>query len=250
MLPVDDSLISGPSGGLTRLGEFFSKEVVAELDSVMAFRGSVEACAAQLAHLPVVVNVSASTVRSNHTDKVIVTSVESAVRMGAHGVAFHLNHTAATEGAMLGRLGAVVDAADRLGIPVLVVAYPRKAGGTSDADNNYLDEKENDRGAYASLLRHAVRVAVELGASMVKTYYSGDVDSFRTVIDAALGVPVVIAGGPPVEDAVAIDRATQAVEAGARGVSFGRQVFLHHDPAAFLARLRTALSEQGPLPKS
>ena len=67
--------------------------------------------------------------------------------------------------------------------------------------------KSDNAEEYAKLIAHACRIGVELGADLIKTQYSGDPESFQTVVRAANGIPVVIAGGPLVERSLAIQRA-------------------------------------------
>lgn len=240
-LPIDDALIAGPEGGLADVRGLLSPAVTTHLDAVLGFRGVIAHCDAELATLPVIINVSGSTTRGRHLDKVLVTSVEAAVGLGADAVAFHINIGAPTEGAMLARLGKVVDAAEPLGMPVVVIAYPRSEDSVTHEDDNHLSLREKDPGAYAKLVRQTVRIGVELGATVVKAVYTGHEETFAEVVDAALGVPVVMAGGPKEDDEAAWLRSEAAVRAGAAGVAFGRQVFLNPDPSGFLSELRTRM---------
>lgn len=69
------------------------------------------------------------------------------------------------------------------------------------------------------------RMACELGADILKTDYSGDAASFRQVIDASFR-PVLIAGGPKTNTVrEALEMVAGALQAGARGMFIGRNVF-------------------------
>lgn len=243
MLPLDDGLISGPLGHLADTSSFVQEPLLSAVDSILGFRGFLCNYEDRLKHLPFVMNISASTSLSNHTSKKLVATVEAAVRMGADAVAFHLNVSDPAEGCMLRALGQVVDAADVVGLPVVVIAYPRRSG--SDGDDNYQSLRSADPEAYVALVRHTARIAVEMGASIVKTVYTGSEQSYSTVISAACGVPIIMAGGPLVDDDVAISNAIGAVRAGAIGVAFGRQVFMNNAPADFLSNLRHSLDSLG-----
>jgi fructose-bisphosphate aldolase, class I len=75
-------------------------------------------------------------------------------------------------------------------------------------------------------LSYACHVAVELGADAVKTEYTGDPLTMAQVVDAC-SVPVVAPGGPWSDDVEALLSATRgAVDAGARGVAYGRNIWL------------------------
>ena len=79
---------------------------------------------------------------------------------------------------------------------------------------------------------------------MVKTIYTGSVDSFRTVIESAMGRPVLIAGETLTDEGEAIAKAQHAVQAGAAGVAFGRQIFARPDHLPFLRKLRSVLNDE------
>jgi fructose-bisphosphate aldolase/2-amino-3,7-dideoxy-D-threo-hept-6-ulosonate synthase len=89
------------------------------------------------------------------------------------------------------------------------------------------DVDEHDAGSLA----HAVRIAEELGADVVKTAYSGDPDTFEGVCEATR-LPVVIAGGSRGTDRETAQMVRGAMDAGAAGVSMGRSIFQHDDPEA------------------
>lgn len=240
--PVDDALISGPEGLLRDPGELFTDELVKQVDAVLGFEGTLSRCRDKLAHTPLVVNLTASTSLTDHTRKVQIMSVADALRLGATAVAGHLNFTAPTEAEMIRGFVGIVAEARRFGVPVVALAYPR---GVRDdgSDENYFDLREKDPAAYGRMVAHTVRAAVELGASVVKTIYTGTAESFHVVVDGACGVPVLVAGEQfaPTEQVLA--RAEAAVQVGARGVAFGRQIFGRKDPGTFVSELRQRLAD-------
>ena len=101
-------------------------------------------------------------------------------------------------------------------MPLIAMMYPR---GKAILNPNDVE-----------VVAHAARAGAELGADIVKTNYTGDIDSFRRVVEGC-PVPVVIAGGPKTEtDMEFLQMIEGAMQAGARGVAIGRNVFQHHDP--------------------
>jgi len=79
-------------------------------------------------------------------------------------------------------------------------------------------------------VKHAARVGAELGADIVKVVYTGSVESFKDVVNGC-PVPVVIAGGPKMNSDEDIFKMVEgALEAGAAGVSIGRNAFQHKTP--------------------
>lgn len=239
--PVDDALIAGPDGLLRDPRELFTREMVAQLDAVLGFEGTLSRCREQLVQTPLVVNLTASTLMGDHTRKVPIMSVTDAVRLGATAVAGHLNFSAPSETEMIQGFASIVTEARRFGVPVVAITYPR--GVREDgSDDNYLALRAEDPDSFGRKVAHAVRAAVELGASVIKTVYTGTAESFHRVVDGACGVPVLIAGEELAPTAQVLDRAEAAIQVGARGVVFGRQVFGRKDPSTFLGELRARLA--------
>lgn len=87
------------------------------------------------------------------------------------------------------------------------------------------------------LLSLGNRMAAELGADAVKTEWTGDVESMRRVIEGC-PVPTLVLGGARSESAETLLEATrQALDAGARGLIYGRNIWQADDPRAITARL-------------
>lgn len=246
-LPLDDGLISGPENHLRDVRRLLSREVVENVTAVLGFRGSLAAARAELADTPVVMNLSAGTTLVDHTRKVAVGSVLEAVYAGAEAIACHVNLTSPYEAEQLEMLSRRVSEAAPFGMPVVAFAYPR-GRNPRGGDDNHLELREQSPEEFATLVRHGVRAVVELGASVVKTIYTGSVESFRSVVESAMGVPVLIAGEALGDEVEAINKAVQAVEAGASGVAYGRQIFARPYPAPFLSKLRGVLDNLSDLP--
>ena len=84
---------------------------------------------------------------------------------------------------------------------------------------------------------------MELGADMIKTQYTGTPETFELVAKAAYPIPVLIAGGVPVEVPQLLTTTEDAIRAGAAGVSFGRNIFSKPDPRALIAALKAIVLE-------
>lgn len=156
----------------------------------------------------------------------LLCSVEDAVAVGADAVlvfligGFRDGRTFADNIAVVSR---VVADARRLGVPVVVESVLWGARARDDRD--------------PEALAAVCRMAVELGADLVKTQHTGDAASMRGVIDAC-SVPVLVLGGPPAAGSEALmDYTAGALDAGAAGVIFGRNVYLNEDQRV-VARVR------------
>ena len=129
--------------------------------------------------------------------------MEEAIALGADAVSIHINLGSPNESKML-EIGAnVARDCTRWGMPLLTMIYPRGKGIDSFSPQS---------------VGHAVRVAEELGADMIKTNYPGDPEAFRKIVKAC-SVPVFIAGGEKTGDLESLKIIRDAVECrGRRGL--------------------------------
>ncbi len=89
LVPLDDSLISGPENGLYDIRAKAAQIEKSKPSAIMAFPGTMSLI--QDVSIPLVLNLTASTAIGQHTNKVLVSSVERAVALGAEAVAVHIN---------------------------------------------------------------------------------------------------------------------------------------------------------------
>lgn len=223
MVPLDHGVSDGPIEGLVDLPQALAA-VAPHASCVTTHKGWVTHVADHARGVGVLMHLSASTAHApDPNDKRLVATVEEAVRMGCDGVSIHVNLGAVTEPDMLQDAGAVATACREWGMPLVAMVYPRGPAVQDPHD--------------PVLVAHAARLGAELGADAVKVPYTGDRDSFSAVV-AGCPVPVVVAGGPRREafEAFLADL-DGAREAGARGVSIGRNVFQHPQPGKAMAAI-------------
>ena len=103
---------------------------------------------------------------------------------------------------------------------------------------------ENIKNVYdPEIVSHVTRIGAESGADIVKSVYTGDLDSFRSVIKSC-PVPVVVAGGPKTKtDKDLLHMCSDAMKAGAKGVTFGRNIFQHGNPPKIVRLLYEIIIE-------
>ncbi len=95
----------------------------------------------------------------------------------------------------------------------------------------------------AELIRMHARNAAEIGADAIKTDYSGQRESFESVVEGC-PVPILIAGGPKAETVEAsLEMVEGAMQAGAAGVLFGRNIFQAQDPASMVRAIRAIVHD-------
>lgn len=240
IVAFDDSLISGPHGAFSAPATALREVAAADPDGILAFGGLLRAESDSLGRVATILNLTASTTRSCHSRKVPIASVEDAVKVGADAVAVHVNVGSTFEPQMLRTLGEVASRATELGLPVLAIMYPRTDG--PDPNFDHLRREKPDQ--YAEFVAHAARIGVDLGADIVKTQFTGNPESFATVVAACAPVPVIVAGGPLANATVSLELAAAAVEGGASGISVGRNV-LHRAERGDWVRAFKAIVHDG-----
>ena len=225
--PMDHGVSNGPMKGIIDIDKTVESISQGGADAILMHKGIVEQGHRGYGKdIGLIVHLSASTsLAPNPNNKVIVTSVEKAIQLGADAVSVHVNLGSETESEMLQELGEISETCSYWGIPLLAMMYPR----------GQKVENEHD----VELVKHAARVGSELGVDIVKTNYTGDPDSFKEVVEGAL-VPVVIAGGPKVDtDEELLQMVKDSIEVGGAGVAFGRNLFQAENPC----KITKAISE-------
>ena len=237
---VDDSLIFGPRNGLEHLPSKIESIYKGEPDAVMTYCGPLMEYPDLFKNRNTIVNLSASTVRSNHTRKLPVHSIELAAKLGASSCAFHINLTSPYEAEMISHASRMVERCYELGMPSLGIVYPRREQPSKDPDYDKLKTEKPEQ--YAELVSHCISVGINIGFSMIKTQYTGNPNSFRSVVSCAGSVPVVVAGGPVLEKTELCGMVTEICNSGAAGICFGRNIFGRNDSLEVIRCIRKILS--------
>ena len=166
---------------------------------------------------------------------VAVAEVEEAGRLGADAVVLFVALGGEDEAEMIERVGEVGEACEREGVPFIAEAeFPTTYAAVEDLATEYGFE----------YLRRNVRLCAELGADIVKTNWPGDGERFASLVAAAGGVPLVLAGGSRISDEELLARMEAAMAAGAIGCSVGRNVFMHERPEAITRALARVIRER------
>lgn len=236
IVPIDDSLISGPENGLFRIDRTIQHIIKGKPDGIICYKGLLKDNFKSLEGTSIILNITASTNRSSHTRKVLIGSVEESLALGADAVAVHVNISSKYEFEMLRILGEVSRECELLGMPLMAIIYPRTE--INSKDDNYYDLKNENIHEYTSLVKHSVRIACDLGADIVKTQFTGTVESFKEVIESSMGIPIIIAGGPKLSKEDALGNARMAIAAGVSGVCFGRNTFNRTFVTDFIMELK------------
>jgi fructose-bisphosphate aldolase/2-amino-3,7-dideoxy-D-threo-hept-6-ulosonate synthase len=164
-----------------------------------------------------------------------IAEVEEALVLGADAVVLFTALGGETEPGMIEILAGVGRECAALGMPFIAEAeFPTTYATVEALKQQYGFE----------YLRRNVRLCAELGADIVKTNWPGDAEGFGKLVEAANGIPVVLAGGSRLEDEELLARMQAAVEAGAIGCSVGRNIFMHASPEAITRALSRVIRER------
>jgi predicted phospho-2-dehydro-3-deoxyheptonate aldolase len=228
IVPMDHGVTVGPILGIGNMQTTIAKLVKGNADAVLLHKGIAKRVDTGKAGLIVMLS-GVSNLNPNPNGKVQVCSVQEAIRIGADGVSVHINVGAQDEDKMLQTLGKVAEECDQFGMPLLAMMYPRGPRITSEHA--------------PEVVAHAARIGAELGADIIKTNYTGNIETFRTVTETC-PIPVVIAGGPKCRSLIEVLQTTfDALQAGAAGLSIGRNVFQCDDPTKITKALSSIVHQ-------
>lgn len=230
IIPMDHGMTVGQIDGLLNMSDTISAVSDGGANAIILHKGLVKQGHRRHGRdIGLIIHLSAGTnMNPDPNDKVLICSVEEAISLGADGVSIHINLGAPQESKMIECAGMVVRDCNRWGIPLLAMVYPRGSG------INPIDPIH---------VGHAVRVAEELGADLVKTNYTGDPVSFKKIVDAS-SIPVLVAGGEKAEDLETLQTISEATHvSGCGGVCMGRNAFQRNDTAIFVRKVCRVVHE-------
>jgi putative autoinducer-2 (AI-2) aldolase len=226
-LPIDHGYFQGPTHKLEKPGETI-KPLVQYADAVMLTRGVLRNCIDPAIPKPVILRVSgaATVVGEDLANENLVTSVREILRLNAMAASMSVFVGSKYEHQSLSNLAKLVDDCEDYGIPVMAITAVGK-------------ELEKRTARYLGL---CCRVAAEIGARVVKTYYCKD--DFEKVVNGC-PVPVVIAGGPKVDTQREVfDFVYDGIQKGAIGVNLGRNIWQTEHPVAAIRAIRAIIHNE------
>jgi len=225
IIPMDHGVTVGPIEGLADMRTTIGKVVAGGANAILMHKGIVRAGHRGTGRdVGLIIHLSGGTSLSPDPNaKELVCTVEEAIKLGTDAVSVHINLGAETDREMLRQLGQISERCLEWQMPLVTMMYTRgpKIQDEYDVEN----------------VKHAARVGAELGADIVKVVYTGSVESFAGVVEGC-PVPVVIAGGAKMGSDEEIFKMVEgALQAGAAGVSIGRNAFQHDDPTKMVQAL-------------
>lgn len=155
-------------------------------------------------------------------------TVEEATELGAVGVGYTIYIGSEHENEMIQEFSEIEKEAHKKGLIVIGWMYPRGKNIKSDTD--------------PETLAYAARLGLELNADAVKIKYTGDLESYKKVVDVAGDTKVFVVGGPKTDNAEQLyETAREIVEAGAAGLAIGRNVWQAENPLEVAEKLASII---------
>lgn len=222
-LPIDHGYFQGPTSCLEKPGDTI-KPLLSYCDALFVTRGILRSCIDPAGSKPIILRVSGGTSVIGHdlANEGLTTSMEEIVRLNAAAVGISIFVGSDYERESLLNLANLVNQCENYGIPVMAVTAVGK-------------ELEKRDARYLAL---SCRIAAELGARVVKTYWCKD---FEKVVNGC-PVPVVMAGGPKCEtEREVFEFVHDGMQRGAIGLNLGRNVWQHPHPAAMMQALQAII---------
>ena len=214
MLAFDHGYFQGPTTGLERM-DLSIVPLMPHADVLMCTRGALRSVIPPSAANAVVLRCSGGqSILTELSREVISVDIEDAIRVNAAAITTQIYIGAEYEHQSIKNLIQLIDTGNRYGIPTMAVT------GVG------ADMKRDER--YFGL---ATRIAAELGAHYVKSYF---VEPGFERVCAGCPVPIVIAGGKKLPELDALTMAYRAIDQGAAGVDMGRNIFQSDDPVAMI----------------
>jgi putative autoinducer-2 (AI-2) aldolase len=223
-LPIDHGYFQGPTSCLEKPSETI-EGLLPYADGLFVTRGVLRSSVPSSTSTPIILRVSGGTsiIGADLSNETITTSIDEIIRLNAAAVGISIFVGSDYEKQTLTNLSQLVNQCEPYGIPVMAVTAVGK-------------ELEKRTGRYLAL---SSRIAAELGARIVKTYYSPE--DFDKVVEGC-PVPVVIAGGPKCETELEVfEFVYDGIQKGAIGVNLGRNVWQNRHPVPMMRALHAVI---------
>lgn len=226
-LPIDHGYFQGPTASLEKPGETI-KPLLPYCDALFVTRGVLRSVVDPNMDKPIILRVSGGTSMAGKdlANEGITTSIREIIRLNVCAVGISIFVGSDYEHQTLMNLSQLVNDCEDYGIPVMAVTAVGKEVGQKDA-------------RYLAL---SCRIAAELGAKVVKTYWCEK--DFDKVVEGC-PVPVVMAGGPKCETELEVfEFVYDGMQKGAIGINLGRNVWQNPHPVAVAKALRAIVHEK------
>lgn len=224
-VPLDHGITTDNIGNLIYFEKTFNDIVHEGITSVILHKGMLRYINSIPSNIGIIIHLSASTNMNCEVKKILVCSVREAISLGADAVSIHINFSNKYEKDMLKDFALISNECKKYGIPLIAMVYIRN-------DNN-----EDISTPQAT--KHAIRIATELGADIVKIKFNKtwNIKVLYDIVETT-PLPIIVAGGDlyPTESEL-IQNTKNMLASGIVGISYGRNIFMAENPKKIVREL-------------
>lgn len=228
IVPIDHGLASGPVRGLENPAEMVNTLVSSGVDAILTTYGIATRYAHLFANTSLVLRIDGgpSDFSKDPEATGLMCTVADALRIGADAVISSIWLGGAHEARSMSLATTLAGECEAWGMPLIIETFM----------SSELDPTVNN-------IALVSRIAAELGADIVKTYFRGDVKDYQQITNSCFR-PIVILGGEKTGDPLQVLKWVKtAVDAGAAGSCIGRNVFQHENPGGLIKALKAIIHE-------
>jgi len=213
MVPLIHGVGMGPIEGIKDIKNSVDTVALGGANAVILHKGIVAAAHRRSGKdIGLIIHLTASL---ENGKQALVTDVDEAVTIGADAVSVRIGVGGPDEEVNLKLLGEVSRDASMWGMPLFALLDPGKV---------------RDKSKQLKNLMRAARIGAEMGADLVRVPYSGSVESFKEVVSVCPVPLVAIGGEKKAREKEFLEMVHEIIEAGAFGVSAGRNIFQYKKP--------------------
>jgi DhnA family fructose-bisphosphate aldolase class Ia len=232
IVAMDHPSTFGLMEGMEKPGEVLRQIRDGGADAVLTTYGVVTRFAEDIGDMGIVLRVDGGTsmLAKDRGPSQLLYDVYDALRVGADAVGSMGMPGSKYEGATLPYLAELVAQCAEWNVPVMAEMLP---GGFENPAEMWTPEN----------IGHVCRIGAEMGVDFIKTTYSGDVESFRRIVEQVY-VPIVVLGGSKSKDPRdLLNGIHEAIQAGANGVAVGRNIWRYPEPGKMTAAIAAIIHD-------
>lgn len=232
MVAINHGLALGPTRGIEHMPRLMPQIMAESPDAFTIHKGVAVRTMDSFAGRAALVLKSTNMTRFFKPEETPVATVREALRLGADAVAIGLSLADPLEKEAITFAARMVEEAEKYGMPTVTHSYP--CGNLLSDDERYSVEN----------VGYATRVSYELGIDIIKTFWTGSRETFAKIVEYGAPAKVVISGGPKCGTLLeCMEMTRQGMDAGAAGVTYGRNIWQHEHPAAVVRGLRAIIHD-------
>lgn len=241
IIPFDHGMFTGPLPGIEDPVALVRLVRQTPIDAIMLTPWLLAKISAEVGTLGTIARLNGAKTCQNPSRTVTdyICTVEQAVRVGADAVVLDCYTGADNESQYMNMVAMTACECAKWGMPMVAETIPARVLVSHYGSSGKKQTSAKARRELAEDIALASRIGLEHGADMIKTYYPGDPAMFAQAVASAM-VPMVMAGGPAVKgrtDRQFLAMVKESLDAGARGICMGRNVWGHANPRGMMNAL-------------